>query len=228
MMSMWTGHSGSGAKRLVDEVAERLREKIYAGEFHPGDRLRQEQLAADLRVSRTPLREALRVLERDGLVKVTSSRGVEVVPQAQIDLVSAYEVREVIDGLAAALTARRCQSDLEMQLRRQIEFQHEALAPWNPRLWIRLNLAFHSLILEQAGNPYLDPYLVLIRLTAQIFFPQQLLDPVHAASALQEHEQICAAICAHDPARAEAMAREHMHRTVLAIRPATPPVANLA
>jgi DNA-binding GntR family transcriptional regulator len=168
------------------------------------------------------------MLERDGLVMLTPSRGVEVVPLGQIDLVSAYEVREVIDGLAASLTALRCQPDLEIQLHRQIEFQHEALAPWNPRLWIRLNLAFHSLILEQAGNPYLDPYLVLMRLTAQIFFPQHLLDPIHAASALQEHERICDAICARDPDRAEAMARDHMHRTVLALRPATPlPVATL-
>ena len=215
----------SNQKRLVDEVAEQIRDKIYAGELRPGMRLRQEQLAADLAVSRTPLREALRVLEREGLVAVSASRGVQVVPPAQIDLLSAYQVREVIDGLAASLVAQRQDGDLEVQLRRQIEFQQDALNPWNPRLWIRLNLAFHSLILEQAHNAYLDPYRVLIRLTAQLFFPPHLLDPIHASAAFAEHRDICDAICARDPDRAEAAAREHMHRTVLALLPPAPPMA---
>jgi DNA-binding GntR family transcriptional regulator len=207
----------AGRTRLVDEIADRLREKIYAGEYAPGDRLRQEQLAAELQVSRTPLREALRMLERDGLLVVSPSRGMQVVSAERAQMLSAYEVREVLDGLAARLAAQRCDRELERQLRRQVETQHIALHPWNVRLWMRLNGAFHSTILEYAGNAILLQQLALVRLTAQVFCPQALLDPQHAAVALEEHRQIADRIGAGDSAAAEAAARAHIQRAHAAL-----------
>lgn len=70
--------------RLVDEVVQELRDRIYEGRYPPGTRLRQEQLAAELNVSRTPLREAFRKLESEGFVILSSGRGVRVVPATQL------------------------------------------------------------------------------------------------------------------------------------------------
>ncbi len=87
--------------RLLDEVADALRERIYAGDYAPGAILRQEHIAAEFGISRTPLREALRVLERDGLVIHLPGRGVRVASADLTRLIDAYAVREVLDGVAA-------------------------------------------------------------------------------------------------------------------------------
>ncbi len=91
--------------RLVDEVADELRERIYSGSYALGSKLRQEELAEELQVSRTPLREALRVLESEGLLHSEPGRGVRVVPADVKKFLAAYQLREVIDGLAARLAA---------------------------------------------------------------------------------------------------------------------------
>src|SRR5581483_2969681 len=93
--------------RLVDEVVEVLRERILSGHYPPGSPLRQEQLAAEFRISRTPLREALRMLESEGLVSVAPGRGARVIAGDRQRLLAAYELREVIDGLGARLAAAR-------------------------------------------------------------------------------------------------------------------------
>src|SRR5688572_27325927 len=94
--------------RLVDEVATRLRQLILTHQLPPGSKLLQSDLAERFGVSRTPLREAIRLLEYDGLVKVSNgNRTVEVVTLSGDDFMQLYQVREVIDGLAARLLARR-------------------------------------------------------------------------------------------------------------------------
>ena len=87
--------------RLLDEVAQVLRERIYAGAYPPGATLRQERIAAEFGISRTPLREAFRVLERDGLVVNKPGSGVRVATADLPKLLDAYAVREAMDGVAA-------------------------------------------------------------------------------------------------------------------------------
>jgi DNA-binding GntR family transcriptional regulator len=205
-------------KRLVDEIAERLREKIYTGEYVPGDQLRQERLAAELEISRTPLREALRMLERDGLVVVSPSRGVRVAVPQRSYLISAYEVREVIDGLATRLAAASCTPVLETELRHILECQKQALEAWNPQIWTRLNVAFHSAILKHSGNPLLLPQLALIARTTHVLHADVALKQSRAHQVFQEHRYICEVICTRDVEGAEAAARAHIHRPLLALR----------
>src|SRR6266545_3240375 len=98
----------TGRTRLVDEVITHLRQLILDQELPPGTALLQTELAERLGVSRTPLREAFRILEREGLVKVANgNRTIEVARFGPVDLRELYEAREVIDGLAARLQARQ-------------------------------------------------------------------------------------------------------------------------
>src|SRR5215469_15430926 len=94
--------------RLADEVADILRKQIITGELGSGTQLLQIQLAERLGVSRTPLREAFRILERDGLVKISNGNKTVAVAHLGVeDQLATYEVRAVTDGLAARLTALR-------------------------------------------------------------------------------------------------------------------------
>ena len=200
--------------RLVDEVVAVLRDRIYEGHFAPGAPLRQEQLAAELRVSRTPLREALRMLEREGLVKVEPGRGVRVISADDHTLLDAYELREVIDGLAARLAAQRRTEATLGRLSALLERQHASLEPWDPGAYTATNVAFHTEIIAAAGNEFVSTQLPLVPLTSQIFVPVKRVDRSRAERAVAEHEGIRAAIAAQEPEEAERLARAHIRTTI--------------
>jgi DNA-binding GntR family transcriptional regulator len=203
--------------RLVDEVAEVLREGIYAGRFPPGTRLRQEEVAAQLDVSRTPLREALRILEREGLLEVEQNRGVRVTSADLPTLLAAYELREVIDGLAARLAARNREPYLTELLRSIVVRQREALDPWNAARYTGANVDFHRSIIDAARNEYLTAQVPLINMTSRVFAPVAHLDAGRAERAIAEHVEIVGAIEAGLEEEAERMARTHIRRTIASL-----------
>lgn len=204
--------------RLVDEVVDVIRDRIYEGDYLPGAPLRQEQLAAELNISRTPLREALRMLEREGLVKVAPGRGLRVVSADLQELLEAYEAREMVDGLAARLAARRGDGDLADRLATILDAQAAALSPWTPRDYTAANVAFHRALVEGSHNPYVIGQLPLVRMTSQIFTPLKLIDAGRATSAVAEHRAIAAAVSACDESEAERLAREHIRTTIVSLR----------
>lgn len=201
--------------RLVDEVVQVLRERIYSGALRPGDVLRQEQIASDFGISRTPLREAFRVLERDGLIHSEPRRGVRVAPTDVGRMKDAYELREVVDGVAARLAAERCDAQTLDRLTAIIAEQHGALDPWDPITYTRTNVEFHVAIMEAARNEFLAPQTALVRMTAQVFTPALAMSRERAVRAVAEHDEILAAIRARDGAAAERLARAHIRKTRL-------------
>ena len=208
--------------RLVDEVAEVLREGIYAGRYAPGARLLQEELAAELDVSRTPLREALRILEREGLVAVEQNRGVRVISADEPMLLAAYDLREVVDGLAARLATRNRVAALPRALRAIVERQRKAVSPWNAARYMIANVDFHRAIIEAAGNEYVAGQLPLVHMTARVFAPVARIGLERAELAIAEHRAIVEAIELGAEDDAERLARAHIRRTIdsLAAEPA--------
>lgn len=196
--------------RLVDEVAEALRDAIARGALQPGARLVQDQLAADLGVSRTPLREALQKLQHEGLVILSRGRGVEVRRLDPLDAIDSYEVREVIDGLAARLAARHATPADLAELGRILDDMQRAVTRWDPHSWLLANLRFHEGVVRAARSSALGQMVALIQHSAKTFYPSVLLHPERAAVALREHREILAAIASHDEARAEAVGRRHI------------------
>jgi DNA-binding GntR family transcriptional regulator len=203
--------------RLVDEVAEELRERIYAGDYPLGTKLRQEQLADDLQISRTPLREALRVLESEGLLHSEPGRGVRVVPADINKVFAAYQLREVIDGLAARLAAESPDAAARAALSERLVAQRAALDPWVPAEYTRENVSFHLALIELSGNDYLAAEAPIVRMTSQVFTPVEIVEPQHAKLAVSQHEQIVEAITAGDGAAAEDLARAHIRSTMARI-----------
>jgi DNA-binding GntR family transcriptional regulator len=201
--------------RLVDEVADELRERIYAGDLAPGQPLRQEELAQDLQISRTPLREALRILENEGLLHSQRNRTVRVVSGDLKKFLAAYQVREVLDGLAARLAAASADAAGRQALSAIIDRQEAALDPWVQAAYTAANVEFHKAIMDLADNEYVKAQLPLVRMTSQVFGrPMALLEPSRATSAVQQHREIAAAIAAGDGELSERLARAHIRSTI--------------
>ncbi|MEW6706969.1 MAG: GntR family transcriptional regulator [Pseudomonadota bacterium] len=204
--------------RLVDEVAQVLRERIYAGEFAPGQSLRQVQLAQALKISRTPLREALRKLEQEGLLASDPVRGVRVVQADFGRLLEAYVVREMVDALAARLAAERAAAQAAAALRPLIAAQRAALRPWSPGRYTQANVDFHTAIIGLAGNEFLRGQMPIVRMTSQIFTPKALLQRARVDGAIAEHGAIASAIEAGRAAQAERLARAHIRSTIVGLK----------
>lgn len=207
--------------RLVDEVAEELRIRITSGRYPMGEPLRQIRIAGDLNVSRTPLREAFRMLEREGYVTPDAHGGVSVTATSERRLIDAYHLREAVDGLAARLATVRQASRIGPVLRRWIIRQRAAFDPWDPIGYTDANVGFHSAILEAAGNEFLVPQLALLRVTLQVLTPRAHITRDRVKEAIDEHDAIVAAIESGDSATAERVAREHIRKTIRTLSGAT-------
>jgi DNA-binding GntR family transcriptional regulator len=204
--------------RLVDEVARVLRQRIYTGFYPPGDLLRQVQLSEDLKVSRTPLREALRMLQSEGLVEADGVRGVSVARADRRRLLDAYSMREMLDGLAARQAAERGADRAHAVLDPLIAAQRGILEPWSPAGYTRFNVDFHSAIIALADNEFLNAQMALVRKTSQVFAPAVLISHERAGPAIEEHERIVAAIASGDGDEAERLGRLHIHQTILCLK----------
>jgi DNA-binding GntR family transcriptional regulator len=196
--------------RLVDEATRLIRELILTGKLPPGAQLRQEDLAQQLTISRTPLREALMKLEQEGLIAVLPRRGFRVVELKLAEAIELYELREMLDGLAARLAAERVTAEGLRRLKYLIDKMDECVNADNPDDWLTYHGAFHEEILRASGNSRLMGLIANIRLTIQRFHPLLLTSKNRLNKAFREHEAIFRAIQAHDPTRAERVARAHI------------------
>jgi GntR family transcriptional regulator, vanillate catabolism transcriptional regulator len=217
--------------RLLDDVVHRLRQDIVSGNLPAGTQLLQVDLANSLGISRTPLREALRILEADGLLKTSNNnRTVEVVTINSARLREMYEVREVIDGLAARLSAqRRFTSEAEERAQYLLAEMAAASKPYDPRRRTEAHAEYHALFVRTSGNEILEGLLPLIRLSsAALYFPF-LNDPDAVAlvnagkivthrevleSTQHSHTEILESVLSGQPAKAEAAARRHIRGTL--------------
>jgi DNA-binding GntR family transcriptional regulator len=154
------------------------------------------------------------MLEQEGLVRVDPRQGVRVVAGDTSTLLSAYQLRDVVDGLAARLVAQTSDGERLDELHRAIDDQRVALAPWDPEQYTTANISFHSTILQMSGNEFLVGQIPLLRMTARIFSPVSLIDRSAAEVAVTQHQGILQAIEAGQPTLAETHARGHIGTTI--------------
>lgn len=195
------------------ELYEHLRHAIVDGALPAGDRLVEEQIAAMASVSRTPVREALRRLEADGLVQVTP-RGATVAAATLDEMIEFCVVREVLEGMATRLAAIS-RSELELATMRQLlrEYDEASAVADVPRL-VLLNNTFHESIWQAARNRYLMQQLSFLRTMVQRMQTTTLALPQRRLDALAEHREMMEAIAAGDGDRAEELAKLHVRRAV--------------
>jgi DNA-binding GntR family transcriptional regulator len=206
---------------LVDDLAERIRERITTGEFPIGMQLRQAALASEFKVSRTPVREALRKLQAGGLITVTPHRGAVVRVPAPWEVRDAYEVRAELEGLAAERAATRItptdvakleQANDTMRKGAQRASKAKPKPAGSKPPTTAANDTFHMVILEAAGNARLAQVIQQINES----FPRSVLaqvlieDPGLRAVNVAEHDAVIQALRARDGAAAREAMREHV------------------
>ena len=197
------------ASSMVEQTCDILRERIRPGEIPPGTRLRQEVLAEELGISRTPLREAMRLLAADGLVELEPNRGAIVTALRHDDQVAFWEARLALEPAAARLAAERPSATGIEAMRTAIAEQRSARADGEG---FAANRAFHLALVAAAGNPHLDRFAetLWVRAVGQSIYTAQSSDATVVAAYADQHAAMLAAIERGDAELAERLTREHI------------------
>jgi DNA-binding GntR family transcriptional regulator len=201
-----------GGLPLGEAVFRSLRHALRAGIYRPGDRLREQEVAERLKVSRTPVREALGRLAMQGLVEPAGSRGVIVRSLSIAEVLELYAMRELLEGAAARLAAEHA-SRPEIEALNDLEAEFEA-SPEDAAEMARLNLLLHEAITRAGRNRYLDAALQELQDGIALLGATTFSVAGRSASAADEHREIIAAIAARDPDKAEQAARAHIREAL--------------
>ncbi len=198
------------------DAYQRLIEEIRAGVLKPGDRLLETELAKRLGISRTPVREAIRRLEADGLVTHVPRSGATIRRLDYAEVTELYEMRVVLETTAARL-ATRMASEIELAEMEAINREMGDASNSGANLY-ELNRQFHRVMFSAARNRYLSNGMRALQKTMLILGPSTMEETGRAAEAIEEHARILAAMRSGDAAGAEAAMRDHMlsaHRSRL-------------
>jgi DNA-binding GntR family transcriptional regulator len=189
-------------------VYRKLREAIQLGTLKPGQRIMEIEVAEWLEVSRTPVRDAIRRLEAEGMLEHERYAGLVVATVDRQAVMELYVMREVLEGTAARLCARQA-SDMEVldlvdlvKREQQLQGDFEAL--------VSHNRLFHEAIHRGAHNRYLEKSLSAVNDSMWLLGKSQMLLPQRAKTALSEHGELARAIQKRDPDAAEEVARKHV------------------
>ena len=196
--------AGPGYVSKTDMVAALIREQIITGELAAGEQLRQRDLAQRFQVSQTPVREAMRRLESEGLVIGDTHRGFTVVEPDDGPVEENFQIRAALESLGASLAARKIDAAGLARLKK-LNDQMRAMGEDDPR-YASLNREFHFSVYEYARSPLL---LSLMRLLWASLHGGPKVARTHAESARQ-HDEILAALRAGDPAAAAAGTYQHI------------------
>jgi DNA-binding GntR family transcriptional regulator len=197
----------------AEAVYRALRHGIVHGKLAPGERLRSDALANALRVSRTPVREALRKLEAEGLVEHAGSRLV-VRALSEQDLTELFYVREALEGMAARLAAENATPSEIAEIRELLDDMEAVRGRGALGALRQLTGEFHLLVSRAAHNNRLTQALTALLDNVRKIQTSTLFGEGRAAQALQEHRDLLAAIAARDGDRAEMLARAHRRKTL--------------
>ena len=195
------------AEQLVASIHEGIRQ----GEFVPGQRLAEADLALRFGVSRPVVREALRELASAGIVDVELYRGARVHQFTRDECNQIYAVRENLEALAARL----CAENIDLKGRQRLEALMKSLKmaarKKNASIYLEYNVKFHELIAEISGNRYLEQLLFQLQLPLFRLIYGRLIDDEEVLRSLDEHTAIADAILEQRPKQAEAAMRRHIH-----------------
>jgi DNA-binding GntR family transcriptional regulator len=194
----------------ADRAVEILRGRILTGELSAGERLGEVELAADMGMSRTPVRHALLRLAAEGLVEVAPNRGARVIARSTTELEYVFELRARIEGLAARRAATRATPGQVAELDR---IAHDIADAWrdrDPAMVTKLNSAFHSMLIEIADSATLASSVAGLLHATVVARTQSSFDEAAQHRSTAHHLEIVAALRANDPDWAEAVMHSHL------------------
>jgi DNA-binding GntR family transcriptional regulator len=200
------------SRPLYEEVADQLRVRIFAHELAPGTWIDEQTLAKEFGISRTPLREAIKVLAAEGLITMKLRRGAYVTEVNRGDLEQIFTILSLLEGQAAKEAATKAQEkDLneldDMHLRLE-----KAAADRNLEQFFEVNVRFHERIIAIANNPWMTSVIADLRKVLKLQRKDSLSRSGRLQSSLSEHREILKALLKRDPIAAEQAMRTHLAR----------------
>lgn len=195
---------------LHEQVAQRLRQMLVEGRIAPGAKLNERELSELLRVSRTPLREAIKMLAAEGLVELLPNRGAIAVALTEADVLNTFEVMAGLEGLAGELAAQRV-TDEELSELQAMQF--EMMAAYTRRdlsTYYAINARIHSAISAAARNPVLSQVYQQVNARLQALRFRSNQDGEKWKRAVKEHERMIEALAARDAAGMREVLQLHL------------------
>ena len=194
-------------RALYEEVAELMRQRIYRRELAPGSWIDELKIAEEYGISRTPLREALKVLAAEGLVTMKVRRGAYVTEVSEKDLSNVYHLLSLLESDAAGVVAQTATAD-ELKELQGLHDELEAAAQERDRSFA-LNERFHMRLLEIADNRWRDQMVADLRKVMKLNRQNSLLKSGRVKESLAEHRAIMKALAARNAEEAAQRMREH-------------------
>ena len=202
---------------LRDVVFKTLRQGILTGELKPGERLMEIHLANKLGVSRTPIREAIRKLELEGLVTMIPRRGAEVAQITEKSMKDVLEVRKVLDDLSVELACERITEEEKELLKNACVDFEEAVKTGDFAKIAKTDVAFHDIIVTATRNIRLSQMVNNLAEQMYRYRFEYIKDSSQHARLVQEHEEICQGIIAGDKKRALEAIEKHIDNQEIAV-----------
>jgi DNA-binding GntR family transcriptional regulator len=194
-------------RALYEEVAELLRQRIFRRELEPGSWIDEVRLSQEYGISRTPLREALKVLAAEGLVTMKVRRGAYVTEVSEQDLAEVYHLLSLLESDAAGVVAERA-TDAELKELQKLHKELEAATKDRDRFFA-VNERFHMRLLELAGNRWRNQMVADLRKVMKLNRHASLLKSGRIQESLAEHRAVMDALLARDAAAARERMQEH-------------------
>jgi DNA-binding GntR family transcriptional regulator len=205
-------------RSLSETVAQRIRDMIRRGVLNKGDRIVEKQLCDALGVSRTPLREALRILKSEGLIDLVPHRGAYVAQPSMQDIRELFDVMSILEGACARVASQRMSKTdfarLE-KLHQKLEkhFEHK-----DHEKYLEVNHKYHSLVQELAGNKLLNEILGGLRQKILLYRQRQLFQPDRFEASMKEHRLLLEALRNRDTNAVESLMKTHLMNQCEALR----------
>lgn len=196
---------------LAGQTVDVLRELVLTGDIGSGSRINEVELAQRMRISRGPLREAIRHLISEGLLVYVPHKGAHV-PQADVpDLYALFELRSALECAAARLAAAR-RTDADLAAMRAVSAESRDGFAAGLRFPYRLDIAFHRTLLDAARSPRIADQVRLVQQQVILSRSRLTVDPSHTTASMGDHDCLIEAVAAHDGDKAAAVMATHLDR----------------
>jgi hypothetical protein len=203
---------------LYEDVADLLREQIFSKQLPPGSWLDEQNLADQFGISRTPMREAIKVLASEGLITIKMRRGAYVTEVVRRDLEQIFTILSLLEGQAAKEAATKA-SEAELNLLDHLHHRLEtAAADRDMEQFFEINVKFHELIQEIAGNRWMNGVIADLRKVLKLHRRDSLTSTGRLQNSLVEHREILRALLQRDELAAESAMRIHLANGLEAVR----------
>ncbi|MEM9579129.1 MAG: GntR family transcriptional regulator [Pseudomonadota bacterium] len=198
-----------------DLVCDHVRQSILKGDLRPGDRLREKDLEKALGISRTPIREAMKSLEAQGLIKMESWKGAFIAVLTRRQIIELYDFRTMIEDFSVRMVCAQA-SDQDIDRLDDIVSRSETLTSASQSELVRLNSEFHAALTQFSRNRFVEEAIGPLRISFALMKGNAYGETGQWAQILREHRAIVDAIRARDAERAAALVREHIFQSGVA------------